>query len=96
MATKGRKFEDELKDLETLVSQIDSGELTLEESIGAFERGVALVKSLNQKLDEVERKVEMLTRDAEGQLQSVVLQAEGEGGGSSEAAADADDEDVPF
>jgi exodeoxyribonuclease VII small subunit len=96
MATKGRKFEDELKDLETLVSQIDSGELTLEESIGAFERGVALVKSLNQKLDEVERKVEMLTRDAEGQLQSVVLQGESEGGGSNASAADADDEDVPF
>lgn len=96
MATKGRKFEEELKDLETLVSQIDSGELTLEESIGAFERGVALVKSLNQKLDEVERKVEMLTRDAEGQLQSVVLQGESEGGSSSAAAADADDEDVPF
>jgi exodeoxyribonuclease VII small subunit len=95
MATKGRKFEDELKDLETLVSQIDSGELTLEESIGAFERGVALVKSLNQKLDEVERKVEMLTRDAEGRLESVVLQGESEGA-SNETAADADDEDVPF
>jgi exodeoxyribonuclease VII small subunit len=95
MATKGRKFEDELKDLETLVSQIDSGELTLEESIGAFERGVALVKSLNQKLDEVERKVEMLTRDAEGQLESVVLQSESERGANAEAA-DADDEDVPF
>jgi exodeoxyribonuclease VII small subunit len=95
MATKGRKFEDELKDLETLVSQIDSGELTLEESIGAFERGVALVKSLNQKLDEVERKVEILTRDAEGRLESVVLQSESEGG-TSAAAADADDEDVPF
>jgi exodeoxyribonuclease VII small subunit len=95
MASKGRKFEDELKDLETLVSQIDSGELTLEESIGAFERGVALVKSLNQKLDEVERKVEMLTRDAEGRLESVVLQGESESA-SNETAADADDEDVPF
>ncbi len=95
MASKGRKFEDELKDLETLVSQIDAGELTLEESIGAFERGVALVKSLNQKLDEVERKVEMLTRDAEGRLESVVLQGESEGG-SNASAADADDEDVSF
>ena len=52
------------------MNRIDSGELTLEESIGAFERGVALVKSLNHKLDEVERKVELLTRDAEGELQS--------------------------
>ena len=47
MTTKTKKFEDELKELETIVSQIDSGELTLEESIGAFERGVMLVKALN-------------------------------------------------
>lgn len=70
MAAKARKFEDELKDLEAIVSQIDSGELSLEESIGAFERGVALVKALNQKLDEVERKVETLTRGAGGELRS--------------------------
>ncbi|MBV8137473.1 MAG: exodeoxyribonuclease VII small subunit, partial [Deltaproteobacteria bacterium] len=65
MAAKEKKFEEEIRDLETLVNQIDSGELTLEESISAFERGVALVKSLNRKLDEVERKVELLTRNAE-------------------------------
>jgi exodeoxyribonuclease VII small subunit len=63
-----KKFEDELADLEGIVSQIDSGELTLEESIAAFERGVALVRSLNQKLDEVERRVEMLIRDSRGEL----------------------------
>ena len=46
-----KKFEHELKELETVVARIDSGELSLEESIGAFERGVALVRSLNQKLE---------------------------------------------
>jgi exodeoxyribonuclease VII small subunit len=76
MAAKEKKFEEEIKDLETLVNQIDSGELTLEESISAFERGVALVKSLNRKLDEVERKVELLTRNAEGRLQSSSLDHE--------------------
>ena len=76
MAAKEKKFEEEIKDLETLVNQIDSGELTLEESISAFERGVALVKSLNRKLDEVERKVELLTRNAEGRLQSSSLEHE--------------------
>ena len=92
MASKGRKFEDELKDLEQLVSQIDSGELSLEDAIGAFERGVALVKSLNHKLDEVQRKVELLTRTAEGQLESAVLAAESAATQSSEA----DDDDIPF
>lgn len=92
MASKGRKFEDELKDLEQLVSQIDSGELSLEDAIGAFERGVALVKSLNHKLDDVQRKVELLTRNAEGQLESAVLAAESAATQSSEA----DDDDIPF
>ena len=63
-----RKFEDELADLEAIVSRIDSGELSLEESIAAFERGVALVRLLNQKLDEIERRVEVLTRDSRGEL----------------------------
>lgn len=73
MAAKNRKFEDELKDLEDIVAKIDSGELALEESIATFERGVALVRSLNQKLDEVERKVEVLSRNAEGELRSQSL-----------------------
>ena len=76
MAAKEKKFEEEIKDLETLVNQIDSGELTLEESISAFERGVALVKSLNRKLDEVARKVELLTRNAEGGLEGSSLDHE--------------------
>ena len=71
MATTRKKFEDELKDLEGIVGQIDSGELSLEDSIAAFERGVGLVRSLNQKLDEVERKVELLMRNAQGELTCV-------------------------
>ena len=76
MAAKGRKFEEDLHDLEEIVNRIDSGKLTLEESITAFERGVALVKALNHQLDEVERKVELLTRDAGGELRSEPFEAE--------------------
>jgi exodeoxyribonuclease VII small subunit len=92
MAAKAKKFEDELRDLEEIVNRIDSGDLTLEESISAFERGVALVKALNQKLDEVERKVELLTRDVGGELRSAPFESEavGEGADGSE-----DDDDLP-
>jgi exodeoxyribonuclease VII small subunit len=95
MANSNRKnFEAELSDLEAVVTQIDSGELSLEESISAFERGVALVSSLNQKLDEVERRVEVLMRGAQGELRSAPHQGEGvpkeNGGGTKE------DEDIPF
>ena len=89
MAAKAKRFEEEVKDLEAIVNQIDSGELTLEESISAFERGVTLVKSLNQKLDEVERKVELLTRNAEGRLQTSSLDKE-------IGATAPPDDDVPF
>lgn len=70
MAKEQRKFEEELKELEAIVARIDSGELSLEESISAFERGVGLVKSLNQKLDEVEKKIQVLVRDTQGQLRT--------------------------
>jgi exodeoxyribonuclease VII small subunit len=74
--TNPRKFEDELAELEGIVSRIDSGELSLEESIAAFEHGVALVRSLNQKLDEVERRVEVLIRDSRGELKRSPYQGE--------------------
>ncbi|HVA40784.1 MAG TPA: exodeoxyribonuclease VII small subunit [Candidatus Binataceae bacterium] len=99
MATTRRKFEDELKDLEGIVAQIDSGELSLEDSITAFERGVGLVRSLNQKLDEVERKVELLMRNAQGELKTTpydpAAAARAEGG-HKENDRKKDDEDVPF
>jgi exodeoxyribonuclease VII small subunit len=92
MSIKPKKFEEELKDLETIVNQIDAGNLSLEDSIGAFERGVALVKALNSKLDEVERRVELLTRGAGGELRTALLEE------NPEVAKDAgvkDDDETP-
>src|SRR5579862_1438728 len=98
MSTKPKKFEEELKELETIVSQIDSGELTLDESIGAFERGVMLVKALNGKLDEVERKVELLTRSAGGELRTASLEpsSESEKNENENSAGAEDDDETPF
>ncbi|MPZ75564.1 MAG: exodeoxyribonuclease VII small subunit [Deltaproteobacteria bacterium] len=72
MATKDPpkiKFEAALEDLEQVVEQLESGDLSLEDSLAAFEKGVGLVRYCNQKLSEVERKVELLVKDKEGQLQ---------------------------
>ena len=64
-----KKFEAALEDLELVVEQLETGELSLEDSLEAFEKGVGLVKYCNQKLDEVEKKVELLVKDKEGTLQ---------------------------
>jgi len=64
-----KKFETALEDLEQVVEQLDSGELSLEDSLAAFEKGVGLVKFCNEKLNEVEKKIELLVKDKDGKLQ---------------------------
>jgi exodeoxyribonuclease VII small subunit len=64
-----KKFETALEELEQVVEQLESGDLSLEDSLAAFEKGVGLVKLCNQKLTEVEKKVELLLKDKEGKLQ---------------------------
>lgn len=64
-----KKFEEALEELEKVVERLESGEISLEDSLAAFEDGVRLVKYCNQKLSEVERKIELLVKDKEGKLQ---------------------------
>ena len=64
-----KKFEDAIEDLEKIVERLESGELSLEEALAAFEDGVRLIKICNQKLAEVEKKIELLVKDKDGKLQ---------------------------
>ncbi len=53
-------FESSLAELETLVARMEQGELSLDDSLGAFERGIALFKRCQQALDQAELKVRLL------------------------------------
>ena len=55
-------FETSLKELETLVEKMEQGELSLEESLSHFERGVQLSRSCQQALKAAEQKVEILMK----------------------------------
>lgn len=55
-------FEQALKELEELVSRMEQGELTLEESLKCFERGIQLTRACQRALKEAEQKVERLVR----------------------------------
>jgi exodeoxyribonuclease VII small subunit len=68
-----KKFESALEELENIIEQLESGDLSLEDTLAAFEKGVSLVKHCNQKLSEVEKKVELLLKDKEGRLQLETL-----------------------
>ena len=58
-------FEKALAELEQLVETMEKGELTLEESLKQFERGVTLTRACQKALTEAEQKVRILTRDNE-------------------------------
>jgi len=68
-----KNFEGALEELEQVVEQLESGDLPLDDSLAAFEKGVGLVKFCNQKLNEVEKKVELLLKDKDGRLQLTTL-----------------------
>ena len=61
-------FEEAMVELETLVRRLEQGELPLEESLAAFERGMALVRSLAARLEDVAQRVEVLLRASDGSL----------------------------
>lgn len=58
--TSRGSFEDALTELERIVEQMESGELSLEESLAAFERGVKLTRECQQALSKAEQKVSAL------------------------------------
>ena len=56
------KFEEALKKLEKIVSDLESGKLPLEESLKKYEEGVRLVSSCSKILETAQKKVEVLTK----------------------------------
>lgn len=54
-------FEQALSELESLVETLEQGDLTLEDSLKSFERGVALTRTCQLALKEAEQKVQILT-----------------------------------
>tara|TARA_B110000977_G_scaffold106703_1_gene139004 strand:+ start:192 stop:440 length:249 start_codon:yes stop_codon:yes gene_type:complete len=61
-------FEDSLAELETLVQQMEQGDLALEDSLAAFERGISLTRGCQTALAQAEQKVNILMQDAQGRV----------------------------
>jgi exodeoxyribonuclease VII small subunit len=63
-------FEDSLKKLETIVDQLEKGDLALEDSLKLFEQGVGLSATCKQELDAAEGKVQMLVKQRDGTVKA--------------------------
>ncbi len=68
--TKDIKFEDTLSNLEGIVKKLESGELSLEESLVAFEEGTKLSRICSKQLDAAEKKIEILVKGEDGKLET--------------------------
>jgi len=64
------RFEDALNKLEKIVSQLEESDVSLEESLKLFEEGIRLSRLCNQKLEEAEKKVEILLKGEDGTLKA--------------------------
>lgn len=75
---KNVKFEDAMIKLEGEVKKLESGSLTLDESIAAFEEAVKLIGVCNKQLENAERRVHMLTEGTDGSITDVPFDVDDE------------------
>ena len=78
MELKVKDFESSLKSLEDIVVQLEAGDLTLDRALELFEEGIRISRFCSSKLDEAERKVEILIKAADGTVKEVPFSEDAE------------------
>lgn len=68
-------FEASLEQLEELIEQLESGELSLEESLKTFEQGIKLTRQCQQALKAAEQKVAVLMKQDDGEMTETPFEA---------------------
>jgi exodeoxyribonuclease VII small subunit len=63
---QGRTFETSLEALEQIVRELERGDLSLEKSLELFEQGIRLSRECQERLNQAERRIEVLLRDNQG------------------------------
>ncbi|OEU51511.1 MAG: exodeoxyribonuclease VII small subunit [Desulfobacterales bacterium C00003060] len=69
-------FENAMERLESIVNELESGDLNLDEAMKKFQEGVKLSKFCSNKLDETEKKVLILLKDEEGNIRTEPFEGE--------------------
>ncbi len=65
---KAKSFEQSINELEGIVSALENGETTLDESLKLFEQGIKLSKSCQSMLDKAQQKVTVLLQNEDGEI----------------------------
>src|ERR1700722_18601163 len=75
-ARNGLTFESAIQRLEKIVADMEEAELPLEDVLKKYEEGTGLLRFCSQKLDEAEKKIEVLTKKADGSVALEPFEAE--------------------
>ena len=76
--TESQNFETSLKELEKIVAELEKGEQPLEDQLKSFEKGVSLSRECMKRLEEVEKRVELLIQNADGKISASPFDAANE------------------
>ncbi len=71
-----KKFEAAMARLDEIVQELEKGDLPLEQSLKLFEEGIKLSRICSKRLDEAERKVEILLKDKNGTVKAAPFEEE--------------------
>jgi exodeoxyribonuclease VII small subunit len=91
---QAQTFEASLTSLEKIVRELERGELPLEKSLELFEEGVRLSRECQERLNEAERRIEVLLQDNDGRTFAAALTDDVLGRGAFDAAEPEDDDSV--
>ena len=80
MAEEEIKFEKAMEKLEKIVSELEAGEIALEDALKKYEEGVKLSRICQEKLNQAEKKIEILTRTLDGSFKKEPFEFEEENG----------------
>ncbi len=68
-----KAFEQSMQELEAVVRRLESGDITLDDSLAAFEKGISLIRECEARLNEAKGKIEKLVKDADSALKPVPM-----------------------
>jgi len=63
-----KKFEKSIEELREIIEELESGNISLDDSLSLFEKGIKILNSANKKLSQMEKKVEILIESSEGNI----------------------------
>ena len=73
-----KNFEESIESLEEIIKELESGKLTLDESMEKFKQGVELAKACNKKLQDAEKSIKLLVENPDGSVEEQDFEVKGE------------------